>query len=120
MKLVEKTLSLSSSERNNIRDSEIYHLENVDLKHVSAMTSSLHLTVEIPFTITVAIILLFTLNFSLGFITIFWFIIIFLLQGVLARKMGHCNLTKHELIHQRSKFNYEFMEKVSKARVVHA
>ena len=26
VKLVEKTLSLSSSERNNIRDSEIYHL----------------------------------------------------------------------------------------------
>jgi len=92
----------------------------VDLKLIYNLFSILYLAVEIPFTIGVAIIWLFLLNAYLGFIALYWFIFIFLVQRVLDDRMHHCNITKLKLIDERSKLNYEFMEKITFARTIRA
>jgi hypothetical protein len=84
----------------------------VDLRLIYNLFKILYLAVEIPFTIGVAIIWLFLLNPYLGFIAMYWFAVIFLVQRVLDDQMHHCNITKLRLIDERSKLNYEFMEKI--------
>ena len=62
--------------------------------------------------------MLFFENKSYGFIGIYWFIIIFLLQRELDGKMTHCNKTKLGLIKERSKTNYELMKYMTEAKLI--
>lgn len=87
---------------------------------MSALVSLLYLTLEIPYTIVVALLWLFRLNCSLGLIALIWFLVVFSFQRVLDARMRQCNLTKLGLIDKRSRFNYEFMEKIREARVIHS
>lgn len=119
-RLVKKALLMDPDCRKRIPETEIFQLENVDLRLTSNLFGMLYLAVEIPFTLGVAVIWLFALNFYLGVIALYWFLIIFLLQRALDDRMQRCNLTKLRLIDQRSKLNYEFMEKITLARVVRA
>lgn len=54
--------------------------ENVDMKLVFTMFKNMYLILEAPFTIIVAIILLFRESQTYGFIGIYWFVIAFLVQ----------------------------------------
>ncbi len=105
-RLVKKALSLDPHYRRRIPETEIFQLENVDLKIIYNLFNIFYLGCEIPFTIGIAIIWLFGLNFSLGLISIYWFAVIFLVQRVLDDRMKHCNITKLGLIDKRSKLNY--------------
>ena len=100
-------------------DGEIYQYENVDIRHISHMVSTLSIAAEWPFTILVTIYLLFSLNLSLGFIAVFWFAIDVVLQRKLNNKRRHCNTTKHGLISKRAQFNYEVISRISETRVSH-
>lgn len=117
-KLVKKALLLDPECRKRIPETEIFQLENVDLKIIFNLFTNLYLGVEIPFTIGVAIIWLFSINTYLGLIALYWFLVIFLVQRALDDRMRKCNLTKLRLIDQRSKLNYEFMEKITLSRIV--
>ena len=99
--------------------SEIMQLENVDLKLIFNMFKNMYMIVEAPFTIVVAIVLLFRESHVYGFIGIYWFIIAFLVQRELDSKMIHCNQTKLKLIDQRSKTNYELFERIKEAKIIH-
>jgi hypothetical protein len=67
---------------------------------------------EVPFTIIVAIIMLFVESKRYGFIAVYWFVIAFLLQRELDGRMTHCNKTKLGLIEKRANTNYELLEKI--------
>jgi hypothetical protein len=71
------------------------------------MFKNMYLVIEAPFTIVVAIILLFRESHIYGMIGIYWFVIAFLVQRELDSKMKHCNQTKLSLINERSKINYD-------------
>ena len=58
----------------------------------------MYLIFEVPFTIIVAIIMLFVESKRYGFIAVYWFVIAFLLQRELDGRMTHCNKTKLGLI----------------------
>lgn len=70
------------------------------------MFSNMHLIFEAPFTILVAIIMLFAESRTYGIIGIYWFLIAFFMQRELEDRMASCNSTKLGLIEQRSKINY--------------
>jgi ABC-type multidrug transport system fused ATPase/permease subunit len=108
-KLIKKALMMDDNCRKRIPESEIYQLENVDLKLVNLLFSNFYNAFEIPFTIIVALVLLFIQDIKYGFIGLYWFLIIFFVQRALDDKMTHCNLTKLSLIDKRSKVNYEIM-----------
>jgi len=72
----------------------------------------MYLVFEVPFTIIVAIIMLFVESKRYGFIAVYWFVIAFLLQRELDGRMTHCNKTKLRLIEKRSTVNYELLEKM--------
>ena len=74
------------------------------------MFSNMHLLFQAPFTIIVAIIMLFYESKTYGFIGVYWFLIAFLLHRELDEKMTHCNATKLGLIEKRSKLNYEMLD----------
>ena len=57
--LVEKSINLTEQARKDIPHSEIIQLENVDLKLTFLMFNNMHLIFQAPFTIIVAIIMLF-------------------------------------------------------------
>lgn len=61
---------------------------------------------EIPFTLVVALLMLFMQDLKYGFIGLYWFLIAFFLQRLLDSRMKDCNITKLRLIEQRSKLNY--------------
>ncbi len=73
---------------------------------------------EAPFTIIVAIILLFNESSHYGVIGIYWFLIAFLLQRELDGRMTHCNTTKLKLIEQRSNINYDLFYKFKAAKLI--
>jgi hypothetical protein len=72
----------------------------------------MYLIFEVPFTIIVAIIMLFVESKRYGFIAVYWFVIAFLLQRELDGRMTHCNKTKLGLIEKRANTNYELLEKI--------
>lgn len=78
--LVQKSLRLTQQARTDIPHSEVIQLENVDLKLTFILISNLYLVVQAPFTIIVAILMLFYENSTYGFIGIYWFLIAFLLH----------------------------------------
>jgi hypothetical protein len=69
----------------------------------------MYLIFEVPFTIIVAIIMLFVESKRYGFIAVYWFVIAFLLQRELDGRMTHCNQTKLGLIEKRANTNYELL-----------
>jgi ABC-type multidrug transport system fused ATPase/permease subunit len=78
----------------------------------------MYLFFEVPFTIIVAIIMLFVESKRYGFIAVYWFVIAFLLQRELDGRMTHCNKTKLRLIEKRSSINYELLDKMKEAKVI--
>lgn len=78
--LVSKSLRLSAQARKDIPHSELIQLENVDLRLVFTMFNNMYLIFQAPFTILVAIIMLFAESRTYGIIGIYWFLIAFLLQ----------------------------------------
>lgn len=93
--------------RDRIPESELIQLENVDLKLIFTLFKNMGMIFEAPFTIIVAIILLFNESSHYGVIGIYWFLIAFLIQRELDGRMTHCNTTKLKLIEQRSNINYD-------------
>lgn len=87
-------------------------MENVDLKLIFTLFRNMYLIFEVPFTIIVAIIMLFVESKRYGFIAVYWFVIAFLLQRELDGRMTHCNKTKLGLIEKRANTNYELLEKI--------
>lgn len=79
-KLISKSLRMAKECRDRIPESELIQLENVDLKLIFNLFKNLHLFFEAPFTIVVAIVLLFNESSHYGAIGIYWFLIAFLLQ----------------------------------------
>lgn len=78
----------------------------------------MNIVFEAPFTIIVAIILLFNESSHYGFIAIYWFLIAFLLQRELDGRMTHCNTTKLKLIEQRSNLNYHMLDAFKTAKLI--
>lgn len=68
------------------------------MKLIFTLFRNMYLIFEVPFTIIVAIIMLFVESKKYGFIAIYWFVIAFLLQRELDGRMTHCNKTKLDLI----------------------
>lgn len=104
--------------RDRIPDSELIQLENVDLKLIFNLFNNMNIIFEAPFTIIVAIFLLFNESSHYGFIGIYWFLIAFLLQRELDERMKHCNTTKLKLIEQRSNLNYDLLDKFKSAKLI--
>jgi hypothetical protein len=77
----------------------------------------MYIIFEAPFTVLVALGMIFFESATSGVIAIYWFLIAFFLQRELDGKMMHCNLTKLGLIDQRSKVNYELMKKIKSAKL---
>jgi ABC-type multidrug transport system fused ATPase/permease subunit len=100
-----------------IPQSEIYQLENVDLKLIFNLFKNLYLLFEAPITVIGALFLLFLESPSYGMIAIYWFIIAFFLQRELDGRMSHCNQTKLKLIDKRSQINYEILRKIKSAKL---
>lgn len=104
--------------RDRIPDSEIIQLENVDLKLIFTLFRNMNIIFEAPFTIVVALILLFNESSHYGFIGVYWFLIAFLMQRELDGRMMHCNQTKLGLIEKRSNINYELFDKIKEAKLI--
>lgn len=117
-KLVSKSLRMAKESRDRIPESEIIQLENVDLKLIFSLFRNMNIIFEAPFTIVVAIILLFNESSHYGFIGIYWFLIAFLLQRELDGRMMHCNQTKLGLIERRSNLNYDLFDKMREAKLI--
>jgi ABC-type multidrug transport system fused ATPase/permease subunit len=105
-RLIEKSLRMARECTDRIPQSEIYQLENVDLKLIFNLFKNLHLIFEAPVTVVGALFLIFLESPSYGMIAIYWFIIAFFLQRELDGRMSHCNQTKLKLIDKRSQSNY--------------
>jgi ABC-type multidrug transport system fused ATPase/permease subunit len=105
-RLVEKSLRMARECTDRIPQSEIYQLENVDLRLIFNLFKNLYLFFEAPITVVGALILLFIESPSYGMIAIYWFLIAFFLQRELDGRMSHCNQTKLKLIDKRSQVNY--------------
>lgn len=104
--------------RDRIPESEIIQLENVDLRLIFTLFRNMNIIFEAPFTIFVAIILLFNESSHYGFIGVYWFAIAFLLQRELDGRMMHCNHTKLGLIEKRSNLNYDLFDKIREAKLI--
>ena len=117
-KLISKSLRMAKECRDRIPDSELIQLENVDLKLIFNLFNNMNIIFEAPFTIIVAIFLLFNESSHYGFIGIYWFLIAFLLQRELDERMKHCNTTKLKLIEQRSNLNYDLLDKFKSAKLI--
>ena len=74
-----------------IPQSEIYQLENVDLRLIFTLFRNLYMVFEAPITVVGALALLFLESPSYGLSAIYWFIIAFFLQRELDGHMAHCN-----------------------------
>lgn len=109
---------MAKESRDRIPESEIIQLENVDLKLVFTLFRNMNIIFEAPFTIVVAIILLFNESSHYGFIGVYWFLIAFLLQRELDGRMMHCNQTKLSLIERRSNLNYDLFDKMREAKLI--
>lgn len=117
-KLISKSLRMAKECRDRIPDSEIIQLENVDLKLIFTLFRNMNIIFEAPFTIVVALILLFNESSHYGFIGVYWFLIAFLMQRELDGRMMHCNQTKLGLIEKRSNINYELFDKIKEAKLI--
>lgn len=82
------------------------------------MFQNLYIAVQAPFTILITIYLLYLENYKYGWIGIYWFVIVFLVQRELDSKMRHCNRTKLKLIEARSKINYLIIGKIRHAKLL--
>jgi ABC-type multidrug transport system fused ATPase/permease subunit len=90
----------------------------VDLRLIFTLFRNMNIIFEAPFTIVVAIILLFNESSHYGFIGVYWFLIAFLLQRELDGRMMHCNHTKLGLIEKRSNLNYDLFDKIREAKLI--
>lgn len=105
-KLVEKALRLSGECRRALPESEVYQLENADLKQVGALVKQGWMLLEIPFTLVAAVVLLFMEKISYGLVGLYWLVLVFFLQRWLSEKMAASSRVKLRLIEQRAACNY--------------
>lgn len=112
IELVSKALRLSQDCRQLLPESEIYQIENTDMKAVSHLFKELWIITDVPFTIIASIVLLFSESISFGIVGLYWIFLIFFLQRWLTELMAQSLNRKLRLTEKRSRVNYETMDKM--------
>lgn len=118
--LTNKALKIKSECRSKLPESEVYHLESVDLKLIGKMFKYVWMFLDIPLTLGIAIILLFLESTTFGLVGLYWIVIMFFLQSWLSDQLARCNRNKKMLMEERSRFNFEAIQKIKEARLDHA
>jgi hypothetical protein len=62
------------------------------------MFQQLWMVLDIPLTLTVAVLLLFMESITFGLVGLYWIVIMFFLQRWLSDQLGNCQKNKHYLI----------------------